>query len=293
MKPTKHKSRLDPKKVIFSAITHLMLVFVAVITLIPLIWMVVASFKTNQDFFTSLYLPPGDGLFGIGWDKLTISHYVNLFREIPFGRYMLNSVFIAGTISVVATLFAAMGGYALSKFQFRGQYVFMAIIFGALIVPPALLLAPGYQILYFLGLLDSHAGIILPGLAPAFGVFLFRQAMLNAIPKDLLECARIEGCNELQIFFMIVLPLVRPMVGAFVLLSFIGAWNNFVLPQIILQTQDLYPVALGIAQLRDIYNEDYGLIMAGTVMAIAPVMVLFFFLQKEFISGLTSGAVKG
>jgi len=284
---------LKRKKMAMSLLTHLVLILFAILTLIPLFWLVVSSLKTNQDFFTSLYFPPGDGLFGIAWGKLTLENYTSLFRQMPFARYMLNSLFIAGTISVIGTLFAAMGGYALSQFRFRGQTFIAALILGALIVPPALLLAPGYQILYFLGLLDSHAGIILPSLAPAFGIFLFRQAMLNAIPRDLLESARMEGCNELQIFFLVVLPLVRPMVGAFVLLTFLGAWNNFIIPQIILQSRELYPVSLGIAQLRDLYNENYGLVMAGTVVAISPVMVLFFFLQKEFISGLTSGAVKG
>lgn len=274
-------------------VTHLALILAAVVTFMPLAWMVVASFKTNEDFFRTLFLPQGDGFLGIAWSNLTTGNYLSLFQQMPFGLYMINSFFIASTISVFGTLIAAMGGYALAKFKFPGRTFFTALILGALILPPALLLAPGYQVLYFLNLLDSHSGIILPALAPAFGVFLFRQAMINSLPQDLLESARIEGCNEYLIFFVIVLPLVRPMVGAFVLLTFLAAWNNYITPQIILQTESLYPVSLGIAQLRGLYFDEYGVIMAGTVIAISPVMILFFFLQKEFITGLTSGAIKG
>lgn len=279
--------------VIKFTLTHAILIFFTILTLVPLVWMVTSSFKSEADFFSSLFLPKGDGLFGIGWNKLTLANYIRIFEEMPFARYMLNSFFIAGAISVLGTLFAAMGGYALAKFRFPGQTFLTAVVLGALIVPGVLLLAPGYQVIYFLGLLDTHAGIILPALSPAFGVFLFRQAMLNAIPGDLLESARMEGCNELQIFFLVVLPLVRPMAGAFILLTFLGAWNNFITPSIILQSEDLYPISLGIVQLRGLYGDEYGAIMAGTVIAISPVVILFFFLQKEFISGLTSGAVKG
>jgi len=166
-------------------------------------------------------------------------------------------------------------------------------VLGCLLVPGSLLLAPSYQLLYHLNLLDSFAGLILPGVAPAFGIYLFRQSMLNAVPSDLLEAARIDGCGEWRIFFTIVLPLVRPMIGAFLLITYLGCWNNFIGPQIIIQTPEKYPLAVEIAQLKGLYSINYGLLMAGTLISVAPVMVLFLFLQKEFIAGLTSGAVKG
>jgi ABC-type glycerol-3-phosphate transport system permease component len=153
-----------------------------------------------------------------------------------------------------------------------------------------LLLAPGYQLIYRLGLLDSFAGLLLPGLAPAFGIFLFRQAMLHTIPLDMMEAARVDGCGEIRLFFTIILPLVKPMVGAFLLM---GAWNNFLQPQIILQTPEKFPLAVAIAQLKGLYSTDYGLLMAGTLVSIVPVMCLFLLLQKDFVSGLTAGAVKG
>lgn len=167
------------------------------------------------------------------------------------------------------------------------------IALAALIIPGSLLLAPAFQLVYQLGLLNTYAGVILPGLTPAFGVFLFRQAMLNGVPNELLEAARMDGAGETRIFFELVLPLVRPMMGAFLMISFMGMWNNFIGPQIMLSSPELQPLSVALNNLKGIYASDYGLIMAGTLVSIAPVMCLFLLLQREFIAGLTSGAIKG
>jgi ABC-type glycerol-3-phosphate transport system permease component len=130
-------------------------------------------------------------------------------------------------------------------------------------------------------------------MAPAFGVFLFRQSMINSVPGDLMEAARIDGCGEIRMFFTIIMPIVRPMLGAFLLITFLGCWNNFIGPQIVLQTPEKFPLAVAIAQLKGLYATNYGLLMAGTLVSIVPVLALFLLLQKEFIAGLTAGAVKG
>src|SRR5687768_6065795 len=188
------------------------LVFFAVLTLLPFIWMLTSSIKNQNDFFTSFFLPGGDGFLGVAWDRLTLTNFRRLFAEFPIGRAMLNSFFLASVTSSLATLACAMGGYGLAKFSFRGRGTLTSIVLGALIIPASLLIAPSYQLLWQLGLLNSYAGLILPALAPAFGVFLFRQAMLNTVPNELLEAARIDGAGELRIFFTIVIPLVRPMI---------------------------------------------------------------------------------
>ncbi|MEE9403891.1 MAG: carbohydrate ABC transporter permease [Algisphaera sp.] len=247
------------------------------------------------------------GFLGRAWGLLTLDNFKNLFRErMPdgtvrysffnnqgIGRALVNSFFFASVSSVLGVLGAAMGGYALSKYEFRGRGIIDSVVLASLVIPGAVLIAPGYQVLYWLGLLDSYAGLILPGVAPAFGVFLFRQSMRNSVPSELIEAARIDGCGELRIFFTIALPMVRPMAGALLLFGFLGSWNNFIGPQIVLSTPEKYPLAVFISQLRGVYSTDYGLIMAGTLVAIGPILVLFLLLQKEFISGLTSGAVKG
>ena len=220
-------------------------------------------------------------------------HFGRLRIELGFERSLLNSLFLSSTLSVAATLFCAMGGYALAKFRFAGRGIITGVVLGMLVVPGTLLLAPLYQLLFQLRLLDTYAGVLLPLAAPAFGVFLFRQAASSTIPDALLEAARLDGAGEFRTFFMIVLPLLRPMVGAFMLITFLGTWNNYLWPQIVLQAGDKYPLSVAIAQLKSVYAQDYGLLMAATLVSIAPPLVLFVTLQREFIAGLTSGAVKG
>jgi multiple sugar transport system permease protein len=265
----------------------------AVIILIPFAYLFSASIKTNSDFFSSLFLPTGKGLFGVAWTRLTLGNYTRLFTKFEFGRYTLNSFFFASVISVLATLSSAMGGFALAKYHFRGRRALTDLVLAAIVIPPALLLAPTYQMLYHLGLLDTVFGFILPAIAPAFGVYLFRQAMISGVPTELIEAARIEGCGDVRFFFSIAIPLVRPMIGAFLLITFLATWNNFIGPQIVLQTPERFPLAVAIAQMKGTYSQDYGLLMAGTVVSVLPVLMLFLLLQREFIAGLTSGAVKG
>ncbi|MEM7680835.1 MAG: carbohydrate ABC transporter permease [Planctomycetota bacterium] len=277
----------------------------AIATLVPFAYLVSSAFKTEEAFFSSVFLPmqetaPGQyaawwQLWKLDWSGLTLDNFkVLLFEARPsIGRAVLNSVFFASASAIVATIGSAMGGYALSKFQWFGKSLTLNIVLASLVIPGALLLAPGYQVLYELGLLDSYAGLILPMAAPAFGVFLFRQSIIQAVPNELLEAGRIDGCGEIRLFAIVVLPLVRPMVGAFVLITFLGSWNNFLGPQIVLQTADKQPLAVAVAQLQGVYGTAFGPIMAGTVIAVTPILVLFLMLQRDFIAGLTSGAVKG
>ena len=274
-------------------LAHGVLVVWSLITLIPLVYLVCAAFKPRDIFFEDTFLPSGEGLFGINWGALTFENFTRLFTEVGFARPLLNSIYFASVSAVLATLFSAMGGYALAKFRFRGRSLMTSVVLGALVIPWIVLLAPTYQLLYHLGLLDSYAGLILPAAAPAFGVYLFRQAVLSSVPTELLEASRIDGCGELRIFFQMVLPLVRPMIGTFMLLTFVAAWNNFIGAQIVLQSPEKMPLAVAINQLQDVYSIDYGLLMAGTVISVLPVMALFLLLQRDLISGLTAGAVKG
>lgn len=272
---------------------YTVLIFFTIVTIIPFFWLVCGALKTQADYFTFMFMPMGDGFLGVAWDRLTLENFHSLFTDLNFANNITNSIFLASSISILGTICAALGGYALSKFQFPGRTAITAIVLSALIIPGPLLIAPGYQLLYNLGLLNTYAGIILPAIAPAFGLFLFRQAMLNSVPQELLEAARIDGCGEVRIFFSVVMPIVRPMMGAFLMITFLGAWNNYIGPQIVLQDPNKFPLSVAIAQLRGLYQTNYGMISAGTLMSIAPVMLIFLLLQKEFISGLTSGAVKG
>ncbi|MBS0661638.1 MAG: carbohydrate ABC transporter permease [Verrucomicrobia bacterium] len=285
-------SRRTGRLLAAGALVHGLLLACVAVTLVPFFWLVTSALKNKTDFFASVFLPRGPGLFGVAWDRLTLENFHRLFAELPMLRAIINSFFLSASLSLVATLFCAMGGYALAKYPFRGRRTLTACVLAAAIIPPSLLLAPGFELIWHLGLLDTYAGFLLPGLAPAFGVFLFRQAMLNSVPAELIESARLDGCGEVRIFFELVLPLVRPMVGAFIILSFLGTWNNFIGPQLILQSVDHHPLAVAINNLRGVYGTDYGLVLSGTLVSIAPIMALFLLLQREFITGLTAGAVK-
>jgi ABC-type glycerol-3-phosphate transport system permease component len=265
----------------------------ALVTVTPFAWLAIAALKRSEDFFTTLFFPKGDGPLGIGWERLTADNFIRLISQAGMARSFVNSVFLSSVTALAATLVTAMAGYALAKFKFRGRGVVVGVVLAAIVLPPQLLLAPGYQLLYHMSLLDTFTGLILPAAAPAFGVYLFRQAVISSVPDAILESARMDGCGELRLFFQIVSPLIRPMTGTFLLITFVGTWNNFIGPQVVLQSPEKFPLSVAVAQLRGVYYQDYGLLMAGTVLSIAPVMALFLFLQRDFVSGLTSGAIKG
>ncbi|MFK7884073.1 MAG: carbohydrate ABC transporter permease [Phycisphaerales bacterium] len=286
-------SESTTKSKAFGVLTHAILIPIAVIVLIPLIWMVAKSVTATADSGESLFLPKGDGFLGVAWDRLTLENFQNLFGKAGLGRAIVNSLFVSSVSAVFSTLICAAAGYTLARHQFRGRNAITLIVIGALVIPPPLLLAPTYELLHNLSLLDTWMGLLLPGIAPAFGVFLFRQATLQSVPAEMLEAARIDACGEIKAFFLIVLPMLRPMVGAFMLIVFLSWWNNFIAPQVILQDPDKFPLAVAIAQLKGVYYNDYGLQMAATLVSVLPVMLLFLMLQRDFIAGLTSGAVKG
>lgn len=275
-----------------SILLHAALVAGTIVMAIPFVWLICSAFKTNADFLETMFLPR-DAEGAVAWSRLTVEHFTRLVNELHFFRYFANSVFLASVTSLLATLFAAMGGFALARYTFRGRLPATMLILAMIIIPPQLLIAPQYQLLYHMGLLDTFTGLILPAVAPAFGVFLFRQAALTSVPVQLMESARIDGCGELRFFFVIALPLMRPMIGAFMLITFLATWNNFISPQVVLQSPEKFPLSVAVAQLQGVYYQEYGLLMAATLLSVAPVLVLFILLQKEFISGLTAGAVKG
>ncbi|NKB67418.1 MAG: ABC transporter permease subunit [Candidatus Latescibacteria bacterium] len=254
----------------------------AVIVLTPLIWLLAATTKGPEDLFHYLFFAP----------RLSGYNFVQLFEQVPFFRFMVNSFFVAGATVLVQLIFSSLGGFALAKYEFKGKRLVMVLMLATMTIPAQVFMAPLYELIYRLGLVDSYLGLIVPGAVSVFGMFLFRQTMLD-LPDDLLQAGRIDGCSEIRLYWDVVLPVSRPMIGAFCLISFMGAWNNFLWPQIILHSQARFTLPIGLNQMVGLYAQDYGSMMAGTLLAILPVLGLFFLLQKEFISGLTAGAVKG
>jgi len=273
---------------LLSVLFHLCLGGVAFALLVPFLWLICAAFKTQGDMFDSVFLPWS------GLDRLTLDNVRILFTREPFGRWLLNSVFLASASTAMVVLLSSLGGFALAKYSFRGKPWLMLLMLATMLVPNQVLLPGMYEIIFQIRWIDTYWAILVPGAVSVFGMFLFKQAM-QAVPDELLQAGRVDGCSELRLWWDVALPIVRPMIGAFTLLQFTGTWNSFLWPQIVLQTESKYHLPIGLANMIGLpeYETQLGVLMAGTLFSVLPVMLLFFALQKDFIAGLTSGAVKG
>ena len=226
----------------------------------------------------------------IVWDKLT-SNYRNLWKTVPYNRYFINSIFIATASTLLTLFFCSLGGYAFAKYQFRGQKILFGILLASMMVPFQVLLVPLFGLMYDIGWLNSYKAIIIPFSVGAFGVFLMRQFIIT-IPSELLDAARIDGCSEFGIYYRIVLPIIKPALGALTIYSFLGSWNGYLWPLIILRDEVKYTLPIGLANLVGIYRQDYGMLMAGTLLSLMPIVILFLAMQREFVQGITLGSVK-
>ena len=230
------------------------------------------------------------GYLSIVWDKFT-SNYRNLWKTVPYNRYFINSVFIATASTLLTLFFCSLGGYAFAKYQFRGQKILFGILLASMMVPFQVLLVPLFGLMYDIGWLNSYKAIIIPFSVGAFGVFLMRQFIVT-IPSELLDAARIDGCSEFAIYYRIVLPIIKPALGALTIYSFLGSWNGYLWPLIILRDEAKYTLPIGLANLVGIYRQDYGMLMAGTLLSLMPIVILFLAMQREFVQGITLGSVK-
>ncbi len=235
----------------------------------------------------TIHQPP---YLAIVWDKFT-SNYRNLWKTVPYGRYFVNSVFIATASTLLTLFFCSLGGYAFAKYRFRGQKILFGILLASMMVPFQVLLVPLFGLMYDIGWLNSYKAIVIPFSVGAFGVFLMRQFIVT-IPTELLDAARIDGCSEFGIYYRIVLPIIKPALGALTIYSFLGSWNGYLWPLIILRDEAKYTLPIGLANLVGVYRQDYGMLMAGTLLSLMPIVILFLAMQREFVQGITLGGVK-
>jgi ABC-type glycerol-3-phosphate transport system permease component len=276
------------KQLLRSIPTHVILVIAALICLVPFFWLICASLKHGDDLFTYTFLPwPHLG-------RLTLDNYVDLFRRNGLDRWLVNSIFLSSLQTAIVVALSSLGGFALAKYQFRFKRTLMGIMLATMLLPSQVLLPSSYELMNQFRWVDSYLAIVVPGAVSVFGMFLFRQAM-QGVPDELLQAARVDGCSELRLWWEIALPVVRPMIGAFTLMSFLAAWNSFLWPSIVLQDQGKYTLPMGLANMVSLgeYQTNYGVLMAGTLVSVLPVMLLFFAMQRDFIAGLTTGAIKG
>jgi len=275
----------EPRGPIGRLATYAVLALVTVFALGPFVWMLSGSFKTQAEL-----MQPGFGR--LVPQRPTLANYRFLFENVSFGGYLVNTVFVASAAALVTTLVSAMGGFALAKYRFRGKRLVTLLVLGTMLLPPVVLLAPLFRLVQALHLIDSFWGLILPGAASGFGVLIMRQYIMS-VPGDLLDAGRIDGLSELRIFWSVVLPLIRPIVSALLIFTFLGAWNAYLWPMIVLRDERNYLLTLAVTNVvASIHQQEYGVILGGTLISIAPIIVLFLALQREFITGLTLGAVK-
>ena len=256
----------------------------AAATLFPLLWMLSASFMA-PGASTSLptpILPPSP----------TLENYRTLFGTVGMGRYLLNSLLIATLATAISVTFNLMAGYAFAKLRFRGRDALFRLLLGALVIPGQVAMLPLFLMLKPLGLINTYGGAIVPAMASIFGIFLVRQ-FARGIPDELLEAARIDGAGELRIFTTVVVPLLKPIVATLAVFSFLGAWNDFMWPLIVLTDDALHTLPVALAGLSREHVQDNELMMAGSVITVLPVLLLFLVLQRQYMEGLLAGSVKG
>ena len=264
---------------------HAVLALTAMFALLPFVWMVSLSLKSPGEIFqSSLSLWPQE--------FTAAENYAKALTAAPLPRFMLNGVFVCGAILVLQLAISAPCAYALAKWRFRGRDSLFAFVIMALLIPSQVLALPMFVLCYQLGLLNTYAAMILPFAVSPFGIFLLRQ-FFKSIPDDIVHAARLDGVSELGIVWRIMVPMASPAVIAFAIFSAVKHWNDLFWPLIAVQSEALMPPAQGIVAFHNAETGiDYGPLMAGAVLIVAPLVIAFLFAQRRFIEGLTAGGVK-
>lgn len=269
------------------AIIFTLIILASVVAAFPLVWMVLTSLKTPQE---TMAVPPV-------WFPTSpnLDAYRQVADVISVGRSFLNSAIIAVFTTGAILVTSLMAGYAFAKYQFRGRNLLFSLLIATMFLPPIVTLIPLYRIVGYLGLNASLAGIIVPNLANAFGIFLMRQ-FIKGVPDELIDAARMDGASELKIVFQIVAPSVVPAIAALALFAFVYHWNSYLWPLTVLQgNTDQYPIVISLSRLLS-YNRgamNTGLVMAGATLAVLPPLILFVFLQRFFVDSIVATGVKG
>ncbi len=277
-------SRVWRDRTVTLVLTGVLLVGLAV-PLLPLLWTLSSSFKPVSDIFA---YPPR-----LLPTAATLENYRRLFTEVPFPRWFVNTLGVSIVSTVLAVFFSALGGYAFAKYQFRGKTLLFNIVLGSLLVPFAVLLIPLFVMMTRIDWTDSFLALIVPWVAPAYGIFLMRQYIVQAVPDELIDAGRVDGAGEFRVFWTLVLPIVRPALGALAIWNSLGVYNSFLWPLVVMSSNEKLMLPVGLAQIYGNYSREYGLVMGGAVVAAIPMIVVFVALRRQFIEGLTFGALKG
>jgi multiple sugar transport system permease protein len=267
-----------------SLLLHAVLIAGAALTVAPLLWMLSASLMPSGQANTS---PPP-----LLPSRVTFEHYVQLFSHLNLARAFANSLLVSGVGTLCVLITSSMAGYAFAKLQFPGREALFRLLLTAMLVPAQVGMLPLFLMLKSMGLVNSYAGVLVPWLASVFGIFLVRQYAL-AIPQDLLDSARLDGAGEGRVYWSVVLPNLAPVLATLAVFVFMSSWNDFLWPLVILSDERLYTLPVALASLVGEHVQDTELMMAGSVVTVLPVMLVFVVLQRWYIRGVMAGSVKG
>ncbi len=269
------------------ALLHIVVVTGALLTMLPIAWMVYASFKTTTEIFMfPPWLPPAQWSF---------DNYHSLLTGWAYPFWYINSLVYAAIVTVFVLFFCSLAGFAFAKYAFRAKNILFVLLIGSTMIPFQLILIPLFVLMSRIDWINHPYSMIIPWVAPAFGIFLMRQ-YIQAVPSELMESARIDGASEVRIYAQIIVPLVRPGLTTLAILTFLGSWNSYIWPLMVLRGNEVITLPVGIATMASQVTgsaQPYGEMMAAATMVSVPVIALFVVLQRHFIAGLTIGAVKG
>lgn len=284
-RPARNQAAVNRRVGFYTAVVvvNIILLIMLVVTIIPFLYMIFSAFKPNTEIFsTPLTFWPAHP---------TLTNMVALLSQFPFARWALNTIIVAGLSTIGSVLLSSLAGFGFAKYNFRFKNTLFIIMLCTVLIPAQVLLVPQFEIIHLLHWFNTYAALIVPGLVGAFGIFLMRQYTLS-VPDELLDAARIDGAEEFEIWWRVVLPLVRPGLAVLAILGFTGAWNSFLWPLIVTTNTSMFTINLGISSLVGPYDYQYGILLSGAVLSSLPIIVLFFFFQRQFIAGLTQGSLK-
>jgi multiple sugar transport system permease protein len=270
------------KKRIAQVVLAIILFIGGMAMIFPFVWMVSSSLKNAQDIYTLSLVPPNP----------TLDNYTTVLQDTSYVRWFANSLIIAGITTISVAFFDSLAGYTLAKFRFPGATVIFILILSTLMVPTEMLVIPWYVMSIEMGWTDSYWGIMFPGVISAFGVFLMRQFFMG-VPNDLIDAARLDGFSEFRIFWSIALPLVKPAVAALCIFTFLGNWNAYIWPLIVVRSDEMRTLPVGIAFFSSESGSAFQLIMAAASLATIPVIIIFLIFQRHIIKGIALAGLKG
>ncbi|MBM7619813.1 multiple sugar transport system permease protein [Bacillus tianshenii] len=280
----REKARNQRKKV-YSVLSWAILLFWVVLTIIPLYWMVISSFRdtTVSASFKPEWFP----------SKVTLATYIRFLTETDAVRWLMNSLFVSSVLTLSNVVFSSLAGYAFAKLSFPGRKTIFWLLLGTMMIPAQVTLIPVYiMVVNIFGLVDTYLAIMLPMFTVVGNIFLMKQYM-STLPTTLIQAARIDGCSEFGIFRKVILPISKPGVAVLAIFTFVSTWNEFFWPFLVTQSSSMRTIQVGLASFKFQDATDYGAMMAGSVLAALPMFILFFALQRYFLQGITIGAVKG